>query len=317
MKRRYLEQKLKVRTLRAIDAIATHRSLLGAAKALNVAQPTLTRSLQEVEETFGFRIFDRHARGVRLTPAGEVVWHSTKRILAEVRRLDDDLDRLLSGATGAVAIGTLPVAAAGVMPRILAEAKNRHPDLQIRLVQGRTEELLPLLAAGDIDLVVGRLYQPSVPDAFRRETLYEEPISFVARTDHPIFALDKVTVEDIARYKLVLPTMSQRLGQEIEHVLAQIGLSSQAFLRSSSIGLTRELLHHSDNLTITPRILMSGDFERGTMRVVPFGIPSGPRAAGVIYRDGAPLSASAEILLSIIREYTANLTERGLEAAPR
>ncbi|NNM71470.1 LysR family transcriptional regulator [Enterovirga aerilata] len=302
MKRRYLEQKLKVRTLRAIDAIATHGSLLGAAKALNVAQPTLTRSLQELEETFGFRIFDRHARGVRLTPAGEVVWNSTRRILAEIRRLDGDLDRFLSGTAGSVAIGTLPVAAEGAVPRIMADARSRHPDLQIRLVQGRTEELLPLLAAGDIELVVGRLYGPDAPDGFRRETHYQEPISFVARADHPIFRLEAVTVADLARYKLVLPTLSQRLGREIEHILAEIGLSGQARLRSGSTGLTRDLVHHSDSLAILPSTLMSEDFERGTMRIVPFPVPSGQRDAGVIYRGEVPLSPAAEIVLAIIRE---------------
>jgi LysR family pca operon transcriptional activator len=315
MKRRYLDQQLKLRTLRAIDAIATHNSLLKSSQVLGVTQPALTRSLQEVEEIFGFRIFERHPRGVRLTAAGEVVWTATRRILAEVHRLDDELDRLLSGSAGFLAIGTLPVAAAGVMPGILARTEARFPDLQIRLLQGRTAELLPLLSSGELDFVVGRLYHPDVPDNFARETLYEEPLSIVARPGHPIFRQSRVSVAELARYKFILPTLNQKLGQEIEHLLSQIGLKGTVFMRSSSIGVTRELLHATDHMTVAPRILMTGDLVRGTIRIVPFEIPSPPRQAGLIYRRGVELSPAAAAMLDLIRQEVARIYAE-FEAGP-
>ena len=57
------------------------------------------------------------------------------------------------------------------------------------MLQGRTEDLLPLLASGELDLIVGRLYEPATPDGFVREPLWEEPISILARTEHPIFCM--------------------------------------------------------------------------------------------------------------------------------
>jgi LysR family pca operon transcriptional activator len=89
---------------------------------------------------------------------------------------------------GTVAIGVLPVAALGVLPGALIRVKQRHPTIQVRLQQGRTEELLPLLAAREVEMVVGRLYPPAIQDGFLREALWEEPISFLARSGHPLFA---------------------------------------------------------------------------------------------------------------------------------
>ena len=309
---RHLEHQLKLRHLRAIDAVATHRSLLRAASALGISQPALTRSLQDCEAALGLKLFQRHARGVTATQAGEAVWETARRILAELGRLEEALDRLSSPISGTIALGALPVAAVGLLPGAMAALKASHPALVVRLVQGRTEELLPLLASGELDLVVGRLYEPLTPDGFHRESLYDEPISVLAREGHPILELDNPPLDALSRYDLVLPTMSQRMGQEIEHLLHARGLLPAGCLRSSSVGFIRELLHSTNALTICPRMMMGGDLLRGTIRVVPIVIATAPRPAGVIRNSQRPTPANAETLVAALRAYLASLSARGL-----
>jgi LysR family pca operon transcriptional activator len=204
--KRYISQKLRLNLLRAADAIETQRSLLKASAFLGISQPALTKSLQELEDILQLRLFERHSRGVRPTEAGIVFIHSARRMLAELKRLDEELDHVSGPMGGTAALGALPVAAAGVLPGVLTRLRALYPAISIRLQQGRTEELLPLLASGEIDLIVGRLYQPVVPDGFVREPLWTEPISILARAGHELFKLDHVTVEDLGRYELVLPT---------------------------------------------------------------------------------------------------------------
>lgn len=308
--RRYLEQRLKLRQLRAIDAITTHMSLLKGSQALGISQPSLTKSLKELEEILGVRLFERHARGVTPTLFSEAVSQTARRILAELGRLDEELDRLSSHSSGTIALGALPAAASGLLPGALARLKHAHPDIQVRLVQGRTEELLPSLAAGDLDLIVGRLYEPTTPDGFVREVLYEEPISVLARADHPIFSRSDIALEDLASFDLVLPTVSQRVGQEIEHFLATLSLPPSASLRSSSIGFIREMLHSTDYITITPRLMMAGDLLRGTIRVVPLPISTPGRPAGLIYRRDRPLLPNALTMVGFLRRYLEELAEK-------
>ncbi len=309
---RHLEHQLKLRHLRAIDAVATHRSLLRAASALGISQPALTRSLQDSEQALGLKLFQRHARGVTATQAGEAVWETARRILAELGRLEEALDRLSSPVSGTIALGALPVAAVGLLPGVMASLKATHPALVVRLVQGRTEELLPLLASGELDLIVGRLYDPLSPDGFHRESLYDEPISVLARDGHPILDLESPPVDALSRYDLVLPTMSQRMGQEIEHLLHARGLLPAGCLRSSSVGFIRELLHSTNALTICPRMMMGGDLLRGTIRVVPIVIATAPRPAGVIRNTNRATPANAETLVAALRDYLATLSARGL-----
>jgi LysR family transcriptional regulator, pca operon transcriptional activator len=312
MVRRYLSQRLRMSLLRAADAIETHRSLLKASAALGVSQPALSKNLLELEDVLQIQLFERHSRGMRPTEAGLLFIRSARRILAELNRLDEDLDQLSDPLQGTAALGALPVTAAGVLPGVLTRLKLAHPGLRVRLQQGRTEELLPLLAAGDIDLIVGRLYEPMMPDGFLREPLWAEPISILARAGHELFEQEEVTADDLRRYELVLPTVTQRVGQEIEHVLSALGLAPTARLRSSSYGFIREMLHGSDLLSIMPRLMMVGDLLRGTLRVVPLPVPAPDRPAGLILPRDRHLPPGSTTFVECLRDYVQVIAERGL-----
>jgi LysR family pca operon transcriptional activator len=309
---RHLEQRLKLHHFRAVDAIEAQGSLLKAAAALSVTQPALSKSLREAEDVLQVKLFDRHPRGVKPTAAGSAVVEVARRVLAQLRRLDETLDTFSSPSRGTLALGVLPVAAAGVLPGVLTRLKALEPAIRIRLEQGRTEDLLPLLAAGEIDLIVGRLYEPAVPDGFEREPLWAEPISALARVGHPIFLAPKIDVEDLARYDLVLPTVTQRVGQEIDRLLERLGLSATTAHRSSSYGFIREMLHGGDYLSIMPRLMMVGDLLRGTLRLVPLPIPSPERPAGLIRPRDRGSPPAARVFIEVLRGYVSELAERGL-----
>jgi len=311
MMHRYLDQRLKLPMFRAVDAVETQRSLLKASAVLGITQPALTKSLQELEDILQTRLFDRHSRGVRPTRAGLVFVQTARRILAEVRRLDEDLDQLSSPGGGTVVLGALPVAAAGVLPGALARLKAAEPDIKVQIRQGRTEDLLPLLASGEIDLIVGRLYDPVLTDGFSREPLWTEPISVLARTGHPIFS-EVVTVDVLRRHELVLPTVTQRVGQEIEHLLALLGLTPTTSLRSSSYELIREMLHATDLISVMPRSMMVGDLLRGTLRVVPLPIPTPDRPAGLILPRDREMGPAGHTFVACLRGFVTEIAKRGI-----
>lgn len=311
MTSRYLVQRLRLHQLRALDALETQRSLMKAAASLAVSQPALTRTLHDVEQVLQARLFDRHARGVRPTAAGLAAVGAARRVLQELRLLDAALDQLHDPAAGTVSLGALPVAAAGVLPGVLTRLKRERPGLRIRLREGRTEDLLPLLAAGELDLVVGRLYAPDAPDGMEREALWDEPISLLARAGHPI--LDAAGPLD--GWELALPTLTQRISQDIDALLVQLGWDGAGALRTSSYGLIRELLHATDTVALMPRLMMVGDLLRGTLRVVPLPVPAPDRPAGLILPRGGALSPTGLAFAACLRSYVAEIAGRGFAEA--
>jgi LysR family pca operon transcriptional activator len=308
---RYLDQRLKLRHFRIIEAVSEHSSLLKASAALSLAQPALTRSIHEIAEILGLRLYERHAKGVRETLFGETLSQSAKAILAELKRLDDTLDQLTRDTSLVVNVGALPVAAVGIMPGVIARLAEQRGDLQVRLVQGLTAELIPELIGGKLDLIVGRLYDSLAPDGLSREVLYLEPISLMAHPGHPIFTPPGPTLERLGRMKLVLPTVASRLGKEIDQLLTAMGIDLAAPIRSSSLGFIRELMLSGEFVGIMPRLTLAADLMRGAMKVVPLPIPAPARPAGIIYKADRPLPPSATALIETLRIYAQDVMAEG------
>ncbi|WP_338664730.1 LysR substrate-binding domain-containing protein [Pararoseomonas sp. SCSIO 73927] len=315
MPSRFLDRRLKLPLLRVAEALQAHGSLLRASTALGVGQPALSRSLRELEDIVGTPLFERHARGVRPTRAGLAITRLAKRVRAEVHRAEEELDAIDGGDT--LAVGVLPVSAVGILPGVLLRLRAAQPGIRLRLEQGRSEELLPLLAEREIDFIVGRLYPPSTPDGFRREALWDEPISLLVRAEHPLLQLQAAPgLADLAPYGLVLPTMSQRIGQEIEAFLSLLGPVAGAPLRSSSYGLLREMLLATDSIAVMPRLMMLGDLLRGSLRVLPLAAASPPRPAGLVLPRGGSLSPAVDAFITALHETLREIAARGLADMP-
>lgn len=304
--RRYLDQKLRLHLLRVVDALEVHGSLLKASTALGLSQPALTRSLKDLEDLVGTRLFERHTRGVRPTEAGMVLVRSGRRILAELRRTEEDLD-LFTGAFGGVAaVGALPTAAAGLAPAVLIKLKAENPAFRVRLEEGRTEELLPLLAAGQIDLIIGRFYEVSPQDIFLRQELWSDPMAIVARADHPLFRGETLDLGALSAFDFILPVAPVRVAAEIETVLDALELDPSAALLSTSYNFTREILLSTDAFTIVPPMTLLGDLNRGSLAMRPIPVDYPLRPAGVItVRDRAVNGAAT----AFIRSLKANVAE--------
>jgi LysR family pca operon transcriptional activator len=307
---RYLDQRLKLRHLRVIDAISTHSSLLRASNALRLTQPALTRSLQEIEDILGAKLYDRHAKGVRETQFGAALSQSARAILAELSKLDATLDRLQHDSSVMVTVGVLPVASVGIMPGVVARLNDTREDLRVRLIQGLTDDLIPQLSAGRLDLIVGRLYELPTPDGLTREVLYHEPMSLMARPDHPIFQPPGPTLERLAQSKLVLPTVASLLGQEIDALLVEMGIELSRPIRSTSLGFIREMMQSGDVVTIMPKLMLAGDLLRGSIRLAPLPVPVPNRPAGIIYRGDTALPPSARVLIDTLKTYIDEVVSR-------
>jgi LysR family pca operon transcriptional activator len=273
--------------------------------ALGISQPALTKNMQELEDILQLRLFDRHPRGVIPTAEGKVFIQAARHILADLHRLEENLEHLASPSSGTVVLGAVPGAAVGVVPGILARLKTAHPDIKVRLQHGLMTELLALLASGELDLIVGRLYEAAVPDGFRREPLWSDPFSILARSGHPIF-FEPVSVASFRRYDLILPTVTQRVGQEIEHLLAGLDLEPTAPLRSNSDAFIREMLCATDAISIMPRFAFLGDLLRGTLRTAPLPISAPDRPCGLVHPRDRVLSPAALAFVECLRGHVAD-----------
>ncbi|GAB4064445.1 LysR family transcriptional regulator [Ancylobacter sonchi] len=311
--RQKLSTRLKLRQVEIVIAVAEQGSFLAASHQLELSQPAVSKAVQEVETILGQPIFDRVPRGVLINPFGRAVVERGRAMLSLVDGLGDDIVLIEQGLAGTLVIGALPTAASSVLPAALGRLRATNPGLNIRIVQGRTVELMPQLESGKLDLIVGRLYEAETSQEVQRETLYHEPISMIVRADHPVLRDGRIDVETFARYGLVLPSLEQRLGQEVDSVLAYSNLlPGTPPLRSTSISFIRELILSSDFVTVLPRLMLAGDLTRGAVRLVPVALVSVSRPAGIVSLRHRRRPASVLALLAALRGHLRELQKTGL-----
>lgn len=175
---------MDLRQLRYFLAVARAGSFSRAAQHENVSQPALSEQIRSLEQELGVPLFERRARGVRLTPAGERLLEHARLVLREIATARRSIESLRTRIAGRLAVGAIPT----VLPYLLAprveEFRRRYPEVQLRLVEDVTARLIEGLRSGDLDLAIVSLPLRQ-PDLVCAELL-REPLLAALPPDHPL-----------------------------------------------------------------------------------------------------------------------------------
>ncbi len=145
---------MELRDLRYFVHIAELGSFTRAAAALGIAQPSLTRHMQKLEEHLGSPVFTRANRGVRLTEAGQILLDSATRILRDVDRTTHDVGRLRQVPSGKVVLGMPPTLCPVLLPLLISRMRIEYPAVQLEIMPAGSIVLPEWLRSGKLDLAV-------------------------------------------------------------------------------------------------------------------------------------------------------------------
>lgn len=153
---------MELRHLRYFQAVAELGSFTRASEKLFVAQPPLSLQIRQLEEELGAVLLVRHARGVKLTPAGASFLASVHDILGRIEQAKDQVRRTEQGIGGVVTLGFVPSASRVMVPRLVRRLKASWPDIELDLRELITPEQVEALLDNRIDLGLAR---PPMRDA--------------------------------------------------------------------------------------------------------------------------------------------------------
>lgn len=177
---------MKLSQIRDIAAVAERGSLRAAARHLGIAQPAISRSIRELEHELGVALFERSARGVRLTPMGEMFLRRATAAQNELRQAREEIDQLKGATTGQVSVALSTVAHIALLPRALAPFRARYPGILLRIIEGLFPSLEQALQDGAVDFYVGPLSETPAPREFIVETLFENTRLVFGRKGHAL-----------------------------------------------------------------------------------------------------------------------------------
>ena len=309
-------QRLRLRNLQMLLSLAETGNMSQSAALLNTTQPGLSKWLKDLEDDIGLPLFERQARGLQPTPYGESLIEHARRIAAQLDTARDDLAAMREGGSGLVVVGTSGASAADTVPLAVLRLLQRMPRAQVRVVETTMDRLMNQLAHSELDIVVGRS-APELQDAQTLgESLYLEPIHFVARPRHPLATQDAVTWEALQGYRWVVWPRGTPIRNALEAALASAGRPLPVdSVESNSTVLNLTLLNNSDMIGLASHRTARRLEELGALRIVPLRL-AGFGSVSMYWREDSIKRSAVAAMLDCLRRAADREVPDAVVAAP-
>jgi DNA-binding transcriptional LysR family regulator len=188
---------MELRHLRYFIAVGEEQHYGRASRRLGVAQPALSRQIQDLEKEIGFELFDRMPRGVRLTAAGELLLQDARRILQEVGEATARAARVARGQSGTLRIGFAENASwRGVAPDSFRRFREQHPDVDLQLQPAASLEQLEALRSGRLDAGFVN-FMPKADDDLEQFGVGRQQVELAVPKRHPLTRIKKLRLRDL------------------------------------------------------------------------------------------------------------------------
>ena len=221
-----------LRQLRVFAAAARHQSFGKAADELHLSPPAVSMQIRELEEQVGLPLFDRSGRQVALTVTGEYLLVYVRKVLATLKDAEDAIARFRGLETGRVSIGMVSTAKYFV-PRLLAQFRQEHPAIEVKLaVGGNREQLVALLRANEVDLAI--MGRPPRELATRAEPFAVHPHSIVAAPDHPLMRIGHAPASLLNNYEFIIRETGSGTRAAMEKFFADHRLQPRVAMEMTS-----------------------------------------------------------------------------------
>ena len=181
-----MPSQLKLHQLRAFVEVARQGSIRAASRLSGLSQPALTKSIQELEQVLGARLFIRRQQGVVMTDVGDNFFRHASLVLEELRVAQEDIQQRLGLAGGRVNIGVGGSVARTIMPQVITQFHREYPLVKVRIVEGQLVSMIPELRQGELDFTINTYDQSHLDQELSFEKMMQREYRVVVRKGHPM-----------------------------------------------------------------------------------------------------------------------------------
>ncbi|MFS8136670.1 MAG: DNA-binding transcriptional regulator OxyR [Thermomonas sp.] len=279
---------MNLRDLRYLVALADLRHFGKAADACFVSQPTLSTQIKKLEEELGVTLIERAPRKVMLTAAGQDVVARARRIVADVDQMKEAARRSRDPESGSLRLGVFPTLGPYLLPHVLPKLQVRFPNLELLLVEEKSDVLLARLREGKLDAAL--LALPVHDDQLHAEFLFEEPFVLAAPAQHPLASRRSLSMDDLTEHTLLLLEDGHCLRDQALDVCRLSGANEKAGFRATSLETLRQMVAAGIGVTLLPALSVHAPVvQPANIRLVNFREPVPSRQIALVWRRSSAL----------------------------
>lgn len=302
--------RIKLRHLQTLVAVAQHRHLTRAARALAVTQPAVSKTLTELDDILGCRVVERSPRGISLTLQGELLVRHAGIALRVLHEGLEAVGAMEAESPPVVAIGMLPTTSTGIMPKAVARYREGWPRGRLKIITRGYAELLGQLKHGELDLVLGRQAEPTEMTGLVFEPLYGESLVMAVRQGHPLSGLPRGRLlRALGDSTFLLPNEGTVIRHAADAFLLGRGIvASDASVECLSVSFGRAYTQASDAVWFVPLGMVEPDLQSGKLIRLAVDTSTTRAAVGLTLQAGVALAPAVEAMIRAIRAVATGVT---------
>ena len=295
-RRRIYHKRDRLKQLRAFCYATRFASIAQAAEHLAVGRPVVSLHVRELEYELQAVLFERRGLRVVLTAAGEQLY----RIVLPLVEAMDHLSGISAGGLDGTVSGEVRVvaetcAAAVVLPPAVERSRDRYPDVRLRVRIGPVHEGLELLAAREVDLVIGE-ERPNT-ESFACHYLFSSDFVLITPEDHRLAGRESVDLAEASRYPAIVPVAGAHGWSPWESAGHRFGDEATIAVEANGCEVIKSWVEAGLGISVVPRVCLT---EKDRVRKIPFAGQTGRRSYGVHTRRDEPLSAPARRFVRLL-----------------
>lgn len=278
---------MNLRDLQYLVALADHRHFGRAAEASFVSQPTLSTQIQKLERELGVALVERGPRQVVLTGAGESVVEHARVVLEEADIIRAIAQRATDPEAGSLRLGLFPTLAPYLLPHVVPALRERFPNLELLLVEEKTDVVLERLADGHLD--VGLLALPVDQPGLRQELLFTEEFVLAVPATHPLAVVGgPVDISVLVDEDVLLLEEGHCLRDQALDVCQLTGAKERRGFRATSLETLRQMVAAGVGITLLPELAVQAPVAHSDdIALLRFTEPVPSRSIAMFWRESS------------------------------
>lgn len=277
-------------------------SFAAAAARAGRSRAALHRAVRQMEAMLGMALLRRLAGRQIPTAEGERLAHRASLAAAEMAQARDEVAQSMGLGGGATVIGAMPLARSVLVPRAVLSFASERPDHAVGILDGPYDSLLRALRYGTADMLIGALREPAPAGDVLQEHLFDDPLSIIVRSGHPLTTEPGLSCVSIAKYAWIAPRPESPLRRHFDSLRRSLGSANRAApIECSSLVAARAMLLGSDRIMLLSRHQVHHELKTGELAALPHPLAPVSRAIGLTLRRSWHPTAAQARLLEVLR----------------
>jgi len=279
--------------LKAFITVAELGSFSEAADSLYLTQSAISKRIALLEQQIGKRLFDRIARQVSLTEAGNELLPRARRILQEYENALQAINDLSGEASGTLRLAISHHLGLHRLPPILKQFAQQYPNVTLDIEFMDSEKAYEQVLHGESEVAVITLALDSHHN-INSKKIWNDPLRFICAQDHPLAKLKKPALKDLAEYPIILPGLNTYTGRIIQNLFQKEGIPLKAPMSTNYLETISTMVEIGLGWSVLPETLVRD------LHVMPFEQISIERELGYIHHTKRSLSNAAVAFLGLL-----------------